>query len=104
LSELVIRDECITRRDTNLLSLPHDSQIDVEERVKQETPDGTVRKSRNETRARRRGICGEIGHNARTGEKDIEEIEEDGLRMPAEASIGGTQGEYGQNSHWGARM
>jgi hypothetical protein len=24
--------------------------------------------------------------------------------MPAEASIGGTQEEYGQNAHWGARM
>jgi hypothetical protein len=66
LSELVIRDECITRRNLNLLSLPHDYQIDVEERVKQETQAGSVRKS-----------CGEIGHNARTGEKDIEEIEED---------------------------
>jgi hypothetical protein len=58
LSELVIRDECISRRNMILLSLPHDHQIDVEEWVKQETK-AEVFRSR----------VGEIGHNVCTGER-----------------------------------
>lgn len=54
-----------------------EDQINVSEQVKQEMQSSSGRKPRTEIHARRCGICGETGHNARTCEKDIEEIEED---------------------------
>ena len=52
-------------------------QIDVEQQVKQETQASSGRKARTETHARRCGICGETGHNARTCEKGVDVIGED---------------------------
>ena len=42
-----------------------------------ETQATSGRKARTEIRARRCGICGETGHNARTCEKDVDVIVED---------------------------
>lgn len=53
-------------------------QNDVEEQVKQEDRQKRGRKSRNETKRRRCGVCGKTGHNARTCEIAMEtSIEED---------------------------
>ena len=52
-------------------------QKDVAQQVRQELQAGSGRKARAETRVRRCGNCGEIGHNARTCQNDIETSEEE---------------------------
>ena len=52
-------------------------QKDVAQQVRQELQAGSGRKARAETRARRCGNCGEIGHNARTCQNDIETSKEE---------------------------
>ena len=44
-------------------------QIDATQQLKAETSQNGGRKKRTETRARRCGLCGETGHNARTCQK-----------------------------------
>lgn len=52
-------------------------QREVEVQIKEETPAGSGRKPRAETRARRCGNCGEPSHNARTCQIVVETSEED---------------------------
>jgi hypothetical protein len=53
-------------------------QNDIAQQIEEETRRSSGRKPRTETRARRCGICGETGHNARTCEngKDMSEEED----------------------------
>ena len=44
-------------------------QIDATQQLEAETSQNSSRKKRTETRARRCGVCGEAGHNARTCQK-----------------------------------
>jgi len=52
-------------------------QRDIEVQIKEETQAGSGRKPRSETRARRCGNCGEVGHNARTCQIVVETSVED---------------------------
>jgi hypothetical protein len=52
-------------------------QNDVEEQIKQEDRQTRGRKPRDETKARRCGVCGKTGHNARTCQINVETSNEE---------------------------
>jgi hypothetical protein len=52
-------------------------QNKVEEQIKQEDCQTRGRKPRDETKARRCGVCGKTGYNARTCQIDVETSNEE---------------------------